>query len=302
MVAKERNPDVEILGKRSGHVPGVGELDPLTVRDAIAKMMGLPPRAAPTMSPQVPLDLAAEAPRPLSGLQPSGDLLRHDQGLREGRGLSERHRLLHHGGGDGDRRHLPLHGGEHHRRGRDQVRGRGEADMRRPRRLDLPPLRPHRPSQRRLQRGTDDGRDPRQLHHRHDRPPAPSRLGRDRLRRVVAPHLPGGYLSIPGRGAHRDRRPLRPRFDDRDLRGRGTIPASRWWWPRGPASSARSGPGVRRPRLAVDVEKCSGCKVCVKFGCPAIEFDGKVARINALCTGCGVCAAICPAGAIEVVK
>ncbi|HPJ31114.1 MAG TPA: 4Fe-4S binding protein, partial [Methanothrix sp.] len=60
--------------------------------------------------------------------------------------------------------------------------------------------------------------------------------------------------------------------------------------------------GVRRPRLKVDEEKCGGCKVCVKFGCPAIEFDGKVAKINALCSGCGVCAAICPQQAIEVVK
>ena len=60
--------------------------------------------------------------------------------------------------------------------------------------------------------------------------------------------------------------------------------------------------GIRRPRLRVDEEKCGGCKLCIDFGCPAIEFDGKVARINALCSGCGVCAKICPQQAMEVAE
>ena len=49
-------------------------------------------------------------------------------------------------------------------------------------------------------------------------------------------------------------------------------------------------------------DKCEGCRVCVEFGCSAIEFAENKARINPLCTGCGVCARICPSSAIEVVK
>lgn len=49
-------------------------------------------------------------------------------------------------------------------------------------------------------------------------------------------------------------------------------------------------------------DKCEGCKVCVEFGCPAIEFADGSAKINSLCSGCGVCARICPSSAIEVVK
>ncbi|MCJ7444257.1 MAG: 4Fe-4S binding protein [Methanotrichaceae archaeon] len=51
--------------------------------------------------------------------------------------------------------------------------------------------------------------------------------------------------------------------------------------------------GVRRPNFTVG-EDCLGCKLCLQFGCPAIEFDGEAATINSLCTGCGVCAQICP--------
>jgi indolepyruvate ferredoxin oxidoreductase, alpha subunit len=49
-------------------------------------------------------------------------------------------------------------------------------------------------------------------------------------------------------------------------------------------------------------EKCVGCKVCIEFGCPAIEFEKDAAKINSLCSGCGVCSRICPNYAIEVVK
>ncbi|MDD1761257.1 MAG: indolepyruvate ferredoxin oxidoreductase subunit alpha [Methanothrix sp.] len=53
-----------------------------------------------------------------------------------------------------------------------------------------------------------------------------------------------------------------------------------------------------RPKSFRVNEDCVGCKNCVNFGCPAIEFDNDAAKINMLCTGCGVCAAICPANAI----
>lgn len=58
--------------------------------------------------------------------------------------------------------------------------------------------------------------------------------------------------------------------------------------------------GVRRKPFRVN-DNCVGCGECVDFGCPAIEFHEDRARINSLCTGCGVCAKICPSEAIEEV-
>lgn len=47
-------------------------------------------------------------------------------------------------------------------------------------------------------------------------------------------------------------------------------------------------------------DKCVQCKKCIKeIGCPAIIIkDGKVAIDAALCTGCGLCTAVCPTKAI----
>ncbi|MCL7410770.1 MAG: indolepyruvate ferredoxin oxidoreductase subunit alpha [Methanosarcinaceae archaeon] len=61
--------------------------------------------------------------------------------------------------------------------------------------------------------------------------------------------------------------------------------------------------GIKHKPYVIDVGKCTGCKQCVKFGCPAIEFDakGKHSKITALCTGCGVCAQICKFDAISEV-
>lgn len=59
--------------------------------------------------------------------------------------------------------------------------------------------------------------------------------------------------------------------------------------------------GIRRRPFRVN-ENCIGCGRCVEFGCPAIEFEEDRARINVLCAGCGVCAQICVNNAIEVVK
>ena len=54
-----------------------------------------------------------------------------------------------------------------------------------------------------------------------------------------------------------------------------------------------------KPALAVDTDKCRGCKACMRIGCPAISIvDGK-AKIDAtLCVGCGLCPQLCAFGAI----
>jgi indolepyruvate ferredoxin oxidoreductase alpha subunit len=56
--------------------------------------------------------------------------------------------------------------------------------------------------------------------------------------------------------------------------------------------------GIKRGKYQVNPEVCTGCGTCVRFGCPAIEFVDEKARINDLCSGCAVCAQLCPAGAI----
>lgn len=51
----------------------------------------------------------------------------------------------------------------------------------------------------------------------------------------------------------------------------------------------------------VDPEKCVGCKLCLKAGCPAMSYDktAKKVTINrAQCVGCDVCTQVCPKDAI----
>ncbi len=53
------------------------------------------------------------------------------------------------------------------------------------------------------------------------------------------------------------------------------------------------------PPLKVNEEKCRGCKMCMKIGCPAISFkDGKSVIDFTQCVGCGVCTQLCAFGAI----
>lgn len=50
----------------------------------------------------------------------------------------------------------------------------------------------------------------------------------------------------------------------------------------------------------VDKDKCIGCKKCISVGCPAIMMkDGKSEILSAQCTGCTVCAQVCPVNAIS---
>ena len=54
--------------------------------------------------------------------------------------------------------------------------------------------------------------------------------------------------------------------------------------------------------LAVDREKCVGCKACMKIGCPAVSIVNGKARVDATqCVGCGVCEQLCKFGALKEV-
>ncbi len=55
--------------------------------------------------------------------------------------------------------------------------------------------------------------------------------------------------------------------------------------------------------LMVDADRCVGCKMCMRIGCPAISMaDGK-AKVDATqCVGCGVCEQLCKIGALVAPK
>lgn len=56
----------------------------------------------------------------------------------------------------------------------------------------------------------------------------------------------------------------------------------------------------RNPPLKINAEKCVGCKMCMKLGCPAISVkNGKAGIDPNQCIGCGVCAQLCGFDAVE---
>ncbi len=66
------------------------------------------------------------------------------------------------------------------------------------------------------------------------------------------------------------------------------------------------------PEIRVDETRCKGCELCVtacNFKCIAMSetfsvtgyYPAKLAKLEC-CTGCGLCAQICPDLAIEVYK
>jgi len=70
----------------------------------------------------------------------------------------------------------------------------------------------------------------------------------------------------------------------------------------------REGVFTRGAVLEVNEEKCTGCRVCLKIGCPAIEWrsgdkgKGKAFIDPLLCTGCEVCSQLCKFDAIGRTK
>ena len=58
---------------------------------------------------------------------------------------------------------------------------------------------------------------------------------------------------------------------------------------------------IKPTEKCVITDKCIGCKKCIReIGCPAISAEGKTVSIDAsMCTGCTLCAQVCPTGAIE---
>ncbi len=60
--------------------------------------------------------------------------------------------------------------------------------------------------------------------------------------------------------------------------------------------------GVKPGKPAEIAENCIQCKKCIReIGCPGLVIrDGKVAVDESLCNGCGLCAQVCPTGAIRV--
>ncbi|GHT63945.1 indolepyruvate ferredoxin oxidoreductase subunit alpha [Spirochaetia bacterium] len=69
----------------------------------------------------------------------------------------------------------------------------------------------------------------------------------------------------------------------------------------GPCIAVQAGSG----KCSITAEQCTGCQICVKkLGCPAISIvPAEKPKLRALidpalCTGCGICKPVCPAGAI----
>lgn len=54
-----------------------------------------------------------------------------------------------------------------------------------------------------------------------------------------------------------------------------------------------------KPALFISHNQCTGCRACMRIGCPAIRFADKKASIDAtLCVGCDLCVGLCRFGAI----
>ncbi len=76
------------------------------------------------------------------------------------------------------------------------------------------------------------------------------------------------------------------------------------------AAAGRAGALLSQERLTVsgiiakhDRERCMSCLACFRacpYDSPFIDKDGKISHNEIKCTGCGICAGVCPAKAFQV--
>jgi indolepyruvate ferredoxin oxidoreductase alpha subunit len=59
--------------------------------------------------------------------------------------------------------------------------------------------------------------------------------------------------------------------------------------------------GEKRIPKRIDLEKCAGCQLCIKIGCPAISetLEGKAQIDSVICNGCPICEQVCKLDAIQ---
>jgi len=75
----------------------------------------------------------------------------------------------------------------------------------------------------------------------------------------------------------------------------------------GPCILIKRDVGQRKTPLMIDPDKCTGCKACLKIGCPAIEWQpdtgerGKAVVNQLLCVGCTICDQLCKFDAYKLV-
>jgi indolepyruvate ferredoxin oxidoreductase alpha subunit len=60
---------------------------------------------------------------------------------------------------------------------------------------------------------------------------------------------------------------------------------------------------AERPAFRVQEEECTGCRRCMRLGCPALVMRGDKAWVDeSLCAGCSLCAQLCNAEALREVR
>jgi indolepyruvate ferredoxin oxidoreductase alpha subunit len=56
----------------------------------------------------------------------------------------------------------------------------------------------------------------------------------------------------------------------------------------------------RRTPVAVEVERCNLCGLCLDIGCPALVPGDEAMSIDLVCNGCGTCVDVCKRGALSI--